>query len=91
MFYSDNRHKRENVVSDVFMRRESKKLVVEIRARDRIGLLYKIARAIDSCGYDIVFARVNTERVWAQDSFHLAPRPLAESPAELAKTLRNLV
>ena len=78
------------MVSDVSIRRSQKKIALEIRARDRVGLLYKVARAIDSCGYDIEFARVNTERNWAQDAFRLSPRPLAEPPSVLEKTVRGI-
>lgn len=93
MFYADPRAAEnggEPAVSDVSIRRSQKKIALEIRARDRVGLLYKVARAIDSCGYDIEFARVNTERNWAQDAFRLSPRPLAEPPSVLEKTVRGI-
>ena len=93
MFYADTRAAKDGggeVVSGVSIRRSQKKIALEIRARDRVGLLYKVARAIGSCGYDIEFARVNTERNWAQDAFRLSPRPLAEPPSVLEKTVRGI-
>ncbi len=79
-----------NILFDVFMRRESGKLVLEIRAKDRVGLLYKIARMIESCGYDIVFARVNTDMGWARDTFHLIARENAVSQSELFAALKDM-
>ena len=55
-----------------------------------MGLLYKIARAIDSCGYDIEFARVNTERNRANDAFRISPRAGALPVSELEEKLRGL-
>ncbi len=78
------------ILFDVFMRRESGKLVVEIRAKDRVGLLYKIARTIESLGYDIVFARVNTDMGWARDTFHLISRENAVPQAELFAYLKDM-
>ncbi len=80
----------KGAILDVFMRRESGKFVVEIRTRDRVGLLYKIARTIESCGYEIIFARVNTDMGLAQDAFHLISNEDARTPSELLVTLKEL-
>ncbi len=42
---------------------------VELTARDRIGLLYRIAETISRHGFDILFARILTERGVAVDTF----------------------
>ncbi len=90
LFYSALGKLGGELVGDVFMRRESGKLVVEVFARDCVGLLYKLAKTISECGYDIEFARVNTEGKWGHNTFHISPRPLSEPSAELAKSLKNL-
>ena len=90
VFNHDKRKQQGNVICDVFMRREARKIVVEVRARDRAGLLYKIAKVIEENGYDIVFARVNTELGWAQDAFHLIANQNHNPPAVLLQKLREL-
>ena len=90
MFYGSRRRRNESVLSDVFLRRESGKTVLEVRGRDRAGLLYKIAGTVRDCGYDIVFARINTEAGWARDTFHICAHPLAETKAELVESLKFL-
>jgi len=42
---------------------------VEVTARDRIGLLYRVAKTITGHGFDIAFARIMTERGVAVDTF----------------------
>ena len=73
------------------MRRESGKIVVELRARDRAGLLYNIAKIIEENGYDIVFARINTELCWAQDTFHIVASGEHNTSSVLLKKLRELI
>lgn len=90
MFYSDSRGRDSDMVTDVFMRHESGRLIVEVRAPDREGLLYKIARRIQACGYEITFARINTVGKWAQDVFYLEALPHADSPEELEAYIKNI-
>jgi [protein-PII] uridylyltransferase len=45
--------------------------IIEIRCEDRIGLLYKVAKAIFGHGFDISFARISTERGVAMDTFYI--------------------
>ena len=45
--------------------------IVDIQARDQIGLLYRLAKAIFDHGFDITFARINTERGVALDTFYI--------------------
>jgi [protein-PII] uridylyltransferase len=45
--------------------------IVEVQARDQIGLLYRLAKAIFDFGFDITFARIGTERGVAIDTFYI--------------------
>ncbi|HEV3356476.1 MAG TPA: [protein-PII] uridylyltransferase [Pseudonocardiaceae bacterium] len=47
-------------------------IVLELRAADRIGLLYRIATALEECGADVRWARVATPGATAVSSFCLA-------------------
>ncbi len=48
-------------------------LVVELRGTDRIGLLHRVAAALEGCGADLRWARVATLGGSVVDSFGLAP------------------
>ena len=45
--------------------------IIEVKAEDRLGLLYGLARHIYSRGFDISFARIATERGIAMDTFYI--------------------
>lgn len=45
--------------------------IVEVQARDAIGLLFRLTRAISEHGFGISFARIGTERTIAIDSFYI--------------------
>lgn len=45
--------------------------VLEIEAEDRVGLLYELTTALAELGLDISFARINTEKSAAIDTFHV--------------------
>jgi [protein-PII] uridylyltransferase len=45
--------------------------VVEVRAHDAVGLLYRIGRALDSCGLDVRSARVSTFGAEVVDAFYV--------------------
>jgi [protein-PII] uridylyltransferase len=64
--------------------------IVEVQARDQIGLLYRLAKAIFDFGFDITFARIGTERGVAIDTFYIesANHEPVEDPARLLG-LRN--
>jgi [protein-PII] uridylyltransferase len=47
-------------------------VVLELRAADRIGLLYRVATALEDCGADVRWARVATPGATAVSSFCLA-------------------
>jgi [protein-PII] uridylyltransferase len=45
--------------------------IVEVQARDEIGLLYRLAKIISDHHFDITFARIGTERGVAIDTFYI--------------------
>lgn len=59
--------------------------IVEIQARDEIGLLYRLGKTISDHGFDITFARVGTEHGVAIDTFYIenADHSPATDPARL--------
>ena len=56
---------------DVYHELSMKRTIVEIQARDQIGLLYQLAKVISDHGFDITFARIGTERGVAIDTFYI--------------------
>ena len=61
--------------------------IVEVQARDQIGLLYRLAKAIYDFGFDITFARIGTERGVAIDTFYIesANHEPVEDPERLTR------
>jgi [protein-PII] uridylyltransferase len=73
-----------------------RRTIIEVQARDSLGLLYKLAREITHAGYDITFARVTTENSVALDTFHIETIPSGgeismEQLELLRQRLENLV
>lgn len=65
---------------DVYHELSMERTIVEVQARDEIGLLFRIAKLISDHGFDITFARIGTERDIAIDTFYIEnARP--EAPA----------
>jgi [protein-PII] uridylyltransferase len=66
--------------------------VLEVRAHDRPGLLYRVAQAIADCGLDVRAAKVGTLGAEAVDAFYLvgADGRLVAEP-ELRGTVREAV
>ncbi|MBI3454218.1 MAG: [protein-PII] uridylyltransferase [Candidatus Rokubacteria bacterium] len=66
--------------------------VVEVKAPDRVGLLYLITRALAQEGLNIATAKIATERDQAFDAFYVtdAARRKVEAPARIA-TLRGAI
>ncbi len=68
---------------EVYNELSMRRTIVEVQARDEIGLLFKLARLISEHGFDITFARIGTERGIAIDTFYIEdtsqPTP-AQSP-----------
>jgi [protein-PII] uridylyltransferase len=60
--------------------------VVEVKAPDRLGLLYLITRALARAGLNITTAKISTERDQALDIFYVtdAARHKVEAPARIA-------
>jgi len=59
-----------------------------VQARDQIGLLYRLAKAIFDFGFDITFARIGTERGVAIDTFYI--ESANHEPIEDPERLRGL-
>ncbi len=74
---------------EVYHELAMQRTIVEIQARDEIGLLYRLAKIIHDQGFDITFARIGTERGIAIDSFYIesANKAPVKDPARL-ETLR---
>jgi [protein-PII] uridylyltransferase len=65
--------------------------VVDVRAEDRVGLLYAIASALHGCGAEIALARVNTEAHRAIDSFYVTrSRGKVVESAEMDELVRRV-
>lgn len=70
---------------EVYHELSMQRTIVEIQARDQIGLLYRLAKTISDHGFDITFARIGTERGVAIDTFYIegANREPVENPDRL--------
>jgi [protein-PII] uridylyltransferase len=67
-------------------------VVLELRATDRIGMLHRVAAALEHCGADVLWARVATLGVSVIDSFGLAaPEPDAVPSAERRREIERAV
>jgi [protein-PII] uridylyltransferase len=56
---------------DVYHELSMQRTIVEVQARDEIGLLFRLAKTISDHGFDITFARIGTERGIAIDTFYI--------------------
>ncbi|MFD4671664.1 [protein-PII] uridylyltransferase [Lentzea sp. NPDC058450] len=59
-------------------------VVLELRAADRIGLLHRVAGALEQCGADVQWARVSTLGATVVDSFSIAGEDLDKRRIERA-------
>jgi [protein-PII] uridylyltransferase len=73
---------------DVYHELSMQRTIVEVQARDQLGLLYRLAKTISDCGYDITFARIGTERGVAIDTFYI--ESAAHEPSEGIEALKAL-
>jgi [protein-PII] uridylyltransferase len=73
---------------DVYHEISMQRTIVEVQARDQIGLLYRLAKAIFDFGFDITFARIGTERGVAIDTFYI--ESANHEPVEDAERLQRL-
>lgn len=71
---------------DIYHELSLKRTIIEVRANDSIGLLYRLTRAIFELGFDITFARIATERQVAVDTFYIEPVDKTK-PSETASLL----
>jgi [protein-PII] uridylyltransferase len=69
---------------EVYHELSMERTIVDIQARDQIGLLYRLAKTISDQGFDITFARIGTERGVALDTFYIE----SSDPARPADTTR---
>ncbi len=56
---------------EVYHEISMQRTIVEIQARDQIGLLYRLAKTVSDHGFDTTFARIGTERGVAIDTFYI--------------------
>jgi [protein-PII] uridylyltransferase len=56
---------------EVYHELSMERTIIEIQAKDQLGLLYRIAKTISERGFDITFARIGTERGVALDTFYI--------------------
>ena len=56
---------------EVYHELSMQRTIVEIQARDQLGLLYRLGKTISDRGFDITFARIGTERGVAIDTFYV--------------------
>ena len=73
---------------EVYHELSMQRTIVEIQARDQLGLLYRLAKAISDHGFDITFARIGTERGVAIDTFYI--ESANHEPVEDPERLRAL-
>jgi len=80
-------HKVENPLAESFPTQvsayndsELERTILEIQTSDSLGLLYSISKCVFEHGLAIVFARINTERDIAIDTFYIEPIDSNEVP-----------
>ncbi len=61
------------------------RIIVEVQAHDQIGLLYRLVKTISDHGFDTTFARINTERTVAIDTFYIEPEQPGTGAGDPAK------
>lgn len=70
--------KNEIIPHSISIGRSGGRIMAEVVAKDRPGLLCSITKAIYENGYDIIFARISVEGWWGTNIFHIKPRAGAE-------------
>jgi len=73
---------------EVYHELSMQRTIVEVQARDQLGLLYRLAKTISENGFDITFARIGTERGMAIDTFYIESDN--HEPVENTERLRAL-
>jgi len=72
---------------DVYHELSLKRTIIEVQSPDHLGLLYLLANSIFDHGFDISFARINTERGVAIDTFYIENVDRNESGIDTAKLM----
>lgn len=70
---------------DVYHELSLKRTIVEVQSLDHLGLLYLLSKTIYEHGLDISFARINTERGVAVDTFYIDNPEEHDSEANTSK------
>jgi len=66
--------------------------ILEIQAPDTLGLLYSIAKRVFEHGFDIKFARINTEKDTAIDTLYIEPADTkTEASEDRLQSLQNAI
>ena len=73
---------------EVYHELSMQRTIVEVQARDQLGLLYRLGKTISDRGFDITFARIGTERGVAIDTFYVESEN--HQPVEDTERLRGL-
>jgi [protein-PII] uridylyltransferase len=68
---NDTMHSSFPPTVDVYHELSMQRTIVEVQARDQLGLLYRLGKTISERGFDITFARIGTERGVAIDTFYI--------------------
>jgi [protein-PII] uridylyltransferase len=78
---------------EVYHELSLKRTIIEVQSPDHLGLLYLLAASIFNHGFDISFARINTERGVAVDTFYIEkmdPNDSGVDKAELMELRESL-
>ncbi|PTX97704.1 [protein-PII] uridylyltransferase [Opitutus sp. ER46] len=73
---------------EVYHELSMQRTIVEVQARDQIGLLFRLAKTISDHSFDITFARIGTERGMAIDTFYI--EDVNDAPVEDERRLHAL-
>jgi [protein-PII] uridylyltransferase len=73
---------------EVYHELSMQRTIVEVQARDQIGLLYRLAKTMSDHNFDITFARIGTERGVAIDTFYI--EDVNDQPVKDGKRLHVL-
>jgi len=66
--------------------------ILEVQAPDTLGLLYSIAKRVFEHGFDIKFARINTEKDIAIDTLYIEPAdPKSETTDDRLQSLQEVI
>jgi [protein-PII] uridylyltransferase len=70
---------------EVYHELSLKRTIIEVQSPDHLGLLYLLANTIYERGFDITFARINTERGVAVDTIYIEKMGQTDADGDTAK------